>query len=256
MSFSSCAIAFCLVLAAPLWAEAQTAQEIVDRLTTENRLGFDTGVSKVRLITRDRSGYVKNQLIETSSDEKEGLRRAHLRFLEPADVRGTEFLTLAQKAADDLQYIHLPALRRTRRIAGSAKNSRFMGTDFTYADLEFRDLRSGKLKRLKDATAGGRKAFVVQSDADSDDAPYSRVKIWVDQKLYIALKMEFYDQGGERLKVLDVLKLKKRSTGRIYASELRMKNLQSGSQTDMKIEDLRQATDLPQRLFDANQLGN
>jgi hypothetical protein len=239
-----------------LLVQAQTAQEIVDRLTAESRLGFDTGVSRVRLITKDRSGYVKNQVIKTSSDEKNSLRRAHVRFIEPADVRGTEFLTLARKDSDDLQYIHLPALKRTRRIAGSAKNSRFMGTDFTYADLEFRDVRSGTLTRLDDAKAGGRASFVISAVAASDDDPYGKTILWIDQKLYIALKIEFYDHGGELLKVLDVVKLKKRTTGKIYASELRMKNLQSGSQTDMKIEDLKEAMNLPERLFDHTQLGN
>jgi len=254
--FPRIALAFFFVLAAPIVAEAQTAEEIVDRLATENRLGFDTGISKVRLISKDPTGYVKSQLIETSSDERNGLRRAHMRFLEPADVRGTEFLTLAQKAGDDLQYIHLPALRRTRRIAGSAKNSRFMGTDFTYADLEFRDARNSHLKRLEDGTAGGRKAFVIQAVAKSEDDPYGRTVLWIDQTLYIALKIEFYDHGGELLKVLEVTKLKKRSTGKIYAASMRMKNLQRGSHTDLKVEDVREAEKLPERLFDHSQLGN
>lgn len=256
MRFPRTVLAFLFVLTFPLQAHAQSADEIMDRLTTENRLGFDTGVSKVRLVSKDSTGYVKNQLIETSSDEHKGLRRAHMSFLEPADVRGTKFLTLAQKQGDDLQYIHLPALRRTRRIAGSAKNSRFMGTDFTYADLEFRDARNSNLKRLDDSTAGGRKTFVVQADAKSEDDPYGRTVLWVDQKLYIALKIEFYDHGGELLKVLDVTKLKKRSNGKIYAAQMRMKNLQAGSQTELKVEDIREAEKLPERLFDHSQLGN
>ncbi len=256
MRFSRIVLALLFVFSAPLFAQAQSAENIIDRLTTENRLGFDTGVSKIRLISKDRTGYVKSQLIEASSDDHKGLRRAHMRFLEPADVRGTQFLTLAQKAGDDLQYIHLPALRRTRRIAGSAKNSRFMGTDFTYADLEFRDVRNSKLKRLEDGSAGGRKTFVIQADAKSEEDPYSRTVLWIDQKLYIALKIEFYDHGGELLKVLEVTKLKKRSNGKIYAAEMRMKNLQAGSHTELKVEDIREADALPERLFDHSQLGN
>ena len=54
-----------------------------------------------------------------------------LSFTSPPDVRGVNLLVRNSQN----MYIYLPALRKTRRIAGSSLNSSFMGTDFSYADI-------------------------------------------------------------------------------------------------------------------------
>ena len=219
-------------------------------------MGFDTGTARVRLQVTDRNGYVKDQVVQSKSDKKDGLRRTFLKFLDPADVRGTVFLSLERKGADDIQYLYLPALKRSRRIAGSAKNGRFMGTDFTYADLEFRDAKEGKVRREADSTMGKRPVFIVVAEPKNADDPYSSVKMWIDQKLFIPLKIEFYDRGKKLQKVLKVLKLKKKKvTRRVYASKFRMKNVQNNTHTVMILESLNESSVLPDRLFDPNLLG-
>jgi len=237
-------------------AEEPTARQIIDKMVDENRMGFDTGEARVRLKVTDRNGYVKDQVVQSQADKKGGLRRTYLKFLDPADVRGTIFLSLERKGKDDIQYLYLPALKRSRRIAGSAKNGRSMGTDFTYSDLEFRDAKEGKVRKEADATSGKRPVYVVVAEPSDGDDAYSSVKMWIDKKLHIPLKIEFYDRGKKLQKVLKVLKLKKKkSTGRIYASKFRMKNVQENTQTVMILESLNESAQLPDRLFDPNLLG-
>ena len=220
-------------------ASAQTAREIADRVLEENHLGFDSGEARVELRITDRDGTTRVQRVRSEADEKESLRRARITFLEPADVKGTTFLSLEQKEGDDLQYLFLPALRRTRRIAGSAKNGRFMGTDFTYADLEFRDLREGDLKRLEDRVTSKRPCHVIEVKPKGEDDPYSKLIVHVDTKLSLPLKIEFFDRRGSAIKTLDTLALKKREDGSTYASKVRMKNLQRRSQTVIVVESLK-----------------
>ena len=253
MAAAVAALGLTLALTQP--AAAQTAQEIVDKVTDESRVGFDSGTATVRLRVTDRRGNVKEQVVRSEADEKDDLRRARITFLDPADVKGTVLLSLERKEGDDLQYLFLPALRRTRRIAGSAKRGRFMGTDFTYSDLEFRDMKEGDLKRLDDDKAAGRDTFVVEVKPRGDDEAYSRLVVWVDKGLWLVLKMDFYDRRSRLLKTLTTKAIKKRKTGKAYAARLLMKNVQDNTSTVIVVESLEETTGLSDALFDSNLLG-
>jgi len=54
------------------------------------------------------------------------------RFTAPASQAGIAFLSLP----NDVMYMYLPAFGKERRIASSAKNQNFAGTDFSYDDME------------------------------------------------------------------------------------------------------------------------
>src|SRR5262249_54573043 len=57
-------------------------------------------------------------------------------FSAPDSVKGTAFLAITHgdRAAD--QWLYLPEARRARRIGGEVRKQGFVGTDFTYHDLD------------------------------------------------------------------------------------------------------------------------
>jgi len=57
------------------------------------------------------------------------------RFVDPADIRNTKLLTHEHKDRDDDQWIYLPALKRTKRIAAKNKSASFVGSEFSYEDM-------------------------------------------------------------------------------------------------------------------------
>ncbi|MBR59457.1 MAG: hypothetical protein CMH54_15770 [Myxococcales bacterium] len=238
-------------------AMAQEPQEIVDRMVEENRFGFDTGVAEVHLNVTDRNGYVKKQVLESKADKKGpgGMRRALITFLLPKDVTGTKFLSLESKDGQDEQWLYLPALRRKRRIRGAAKQGRFMGTDFSYADLDFGDLREGAVRKLPDGTLGKKKrpVWIIEVVPKAKTGGYSKIVMWVDQSFYLPLKIEFYDRAEKLQKILSVLKLKKRD-GKPYASKIRMRNVQANTSTVMEVRSLQEQKDIPDNLFDPSLL--
>jgi hypothetical protein len=58
-----------------------------------------------------------------------------IRFLEPADVKGTATLMIEHSDGDDDIWIYLPALHKVRRLVASNKKDSFVGTDFSYGDI-------------------------------------------------------------------------------------------------------------------------
>ena len=231
-----------------------TADAIVQRMLDNNNMGFDSGQARVRMTLRSAKGTVRERVMTSRSDEKDGLRRARVEFLEPADVRGTTLLMLEQPGDErDLQYLYLPGLRKTRRIGGSQKNTSFMDSDFTYADLESRDAKEGSKKRLADEDVGGQPAFHVAVDSTDPDGDYGKLELWVHRELYLPLRIDFFDKGGKLVKTLLAKRIEKKGT-RHLVTKLHMRAT-AGSETVLDVE----AIDLDARFtdadFDKNALG-
>lgn len=58
-----------------------------------------------------------------------------IHFMEPADVKGTGFLTFDYHEKDNNKWLDIQALRKTRRIISSENTKSFMDSEFTYADM-------------------------------------------------------------------------------------------------------------------------
>src|SRR5690606_1272860 len=78
------------------------------------------------------------EMLLLSKQGADGRGRALVVFTAPADIRGTGLLTV-ETARGDEQQLYLPALPRVQRIAGSGRQERFAGSDFTYEDHSTRD---------------------------------------------------------------------------------------------------------------------
>jgi hypothetical protein len=93
--------------------------------------------SKMIMVIKDKSGRErKRELNVRSMNFKEG-SKSFMRFSAPADVKNTGLLSVDYDdgAKDDDQWLYLPSLRKSTRIASTQKSGSFMGTDFYYADM-------------------------------------------------------------------------------------------------------------------------
>ena len=69
-----------------------------------------------------------------------GSSKAILRFTAPAEVKGVALLIVNHQDRASDQWMWTPALERDRRIALQDRSTRFFGTDFSFEDLEERDV--------------------------------------------------------------------------------------------------------------------
>jgi hypothetical protein len=125
-----------------------------------------------------------------------------------------------------------------KRITGSQRSQKFMGTDLTYADLESRNLRKAKSTKLDDATVGGNEAYVIESiPEDPEASQYGKTITWVHKVSFVPLKVEFYDKKLELLKTLTVHKLEKRDE-KWVVTDSSVENVQAGSKTRFTVTEL------------------
>jgi len=180
-------------------AFALTGDEILQKVEDVMSAPKDRS-AKVKLTLKDKSGAVKNREMKILQKGKE---KRLFTFLAPADVKGVSFLVMS----DDETYLYTPAFDKIRRIASSAKNEDFMGTDFSYNDLsqtEYPKKYNGKL--LKEE---GGKYFVECTPKTGGGAEYGKVEMEVDKTSFMPVKVTMYDKSLKVQKVLTTSKIEK-----------------------------------------------
>ncbi len=134
-------------------------------------------------------------------------------FFAPADVKDTGFLTYDYYSADkdDDQWLYLPDLRKTKRIASSDKSSSFMGSDFSYADMTRRVVDEWNYKLLKEDEVQGYKVWLVEATPVSKEVEdrygFKKSILFVRQDIFIEIRAIHVLQEGKKVKYMEVKKL-------------------------------------------------
>lgn len=172
----------------------------------KDRADFDD-ISQDAVMVIERGGQKLTRHLKFKGKETDEGARTHIRFVEPADVRDTQYLTRAydDPTLDDDMWIFLPTEGLIRRISGSGKKGSFMRSDFTNEDMEQQSVDDATHTLLREEKLGDRMTYVVESvpvEARRSDSLYGKRIIWVDQERWIYLRVDFYDKSGNLLKFL------------------------------------------------------
>jgi outer membrane lipoprotein-sorting protein len=172
-----------------------------------------------------------------SWDDRGG-KRSFVRVLEPPKDAGTGFLKLESNL-----WSYVPRVERTIRIPPSMMLQSWMGSDFTNDDLV---RESSTLDDYTHAWVGvdpdlaGSRAFVI-AHVPNEGAPvvWGRIVEWVDAARFVPLRQEFYDEAGEKLRVMTLGDLRDVG-GRFYPHRWAMVPLDKpGHETRIEVNEIR-----------------
>jgi hypothetical protein len=233
-------------------AATPTAQVIVQRMIDTDPLGYGGAEARVAMVlVNDRNQEHRRRLLMRS--RKDGkTRRLFVRFLSPSDVAGTSFLGI-DDGGKRTQWLYLPAIGKTRRISGKQRNAAFVGTDYTYADMDNRDIEDSRKQRLADDQVGGQDCYVVEAAPTSAESAYGTMTLWISKESYLPLRIRFYDRGGNEVKRLTVQEVKK-VQGRWVIAESKMVDLKRQHTTVMKVTEIEIRDDIPLEQFEERAL--
>lgn len=227
---------------APAWA-APTPKQIIDK-AMEQQVFRAKGVQmRIAMLIKNKRGEKRERTMGALSLRKDGISRTIVRVEAPADVRGMGFLFVQQKNRPDDQFMYMPALRVAKRIVGSNKKASFLGSQFTYADLEWNSLEHASYQMLPEEKIGKEACWVIDARPTDKGSAYTRLRVWVRKSDSAMRRLAFFDQHDKQLKVLFVKKIETIS-GLRMATRLRMKNVQNGEVTLLAISGIRLRDDL------------
>lgn len=208
--FAALSISF---MAVPGNAAELSARQIMEKV--DNREDGDNKISEMQMLLIDKNGDKRIRKMKTFdkdliTDKGEEDRRRIMFFLAPADVKDTGFLTYDFDAyeKDDDQWLFLPALKKTKRIASTDKSGSFMGSDFNYSDMTRKNLNAYTFKILKEADVRGSKTWVIEalpkSQDEIDETGYKKSVLFVRQDNFVTVRAVHWTDSGGQLKYLDV----------------------------------------------------
>ena len=214
---------------------ADNARQIVDE--AQKRTDAKSQRYEGLLQVFDAKGKISDKRWSMERLGSHGDSRAVLRFTAPAEVKGVALLVVnhADRASD--QWMWTPAIERDRRIALQDRSTRFFGTDFSFEDLEERDVDQYDYTLAGDDTVDGAACWRIQSTPrESKSSQYTRSIVWVRKDNYAFARIENYikDQAVRRLNYSDIRNVQ----GIWTARELEMTDLRRGSRTKLTLDKL------------------
>jgi len=186
-----------------------TAKEIIDKSLEHKTFSYDNAEANITMILIDKNKNKDTRKVKIRSKTENNLTKAISQFSGGTEINGVKFLTKEVKNGDDEQYVYYPAQNKINRIVSkSSKNEYFLGTDFTYADLEGKYRKDANYKKLEDAKVGKYEVFVIEASPKKDSS-YSKTIIYIRKSDFIPLKVKFFNKDKKYFKQYLVKKIKK-----------------------------------------------
>ncbi len=237
-------------------ADDVAARKILQAVADRNSAGFQAGQTKTTVTLTLASGKSKTwATLGRVARGKDGKLKSRVTFLEPADAVGTELLIVEQANGDAAQYLWLPKTKRLRRISGSQRNEAFMGTDFSFGDLQGHGLQAGESKRVGPETINGAPCTRIDVAMTDPDEPYSKVELWIDDRLLLARQIKYFDKAGSMVKTFVVDQVLANEPGKSTMKRFRMLNHLRNSVTLVQTLEVDTKVVLPDSLFEPDALG-
>ena len=173
----------------------------------------DSSSGEMEMILINKKGKKRIRKLKTFGGKKGKDSLSLMFFISPADVKNTGFLTYDYKKSgkDDDQWLYLPALRKTKRIAAGDKSGSFMGSDLNYSDMTTPDLDLYDYTLMKETDVRGKKVWQIKAIPKSKDeakkSGYSKSVIFIRQDNYVMIRAVHWVHKKRRNKYIDVKKL-------------------------------------------------
>ena len=242
----------------PVSVLAETAEEkgLAIAVEADKRdEGFGDSTANMTMELRNKQGdssirYIRIKTLEIIGDGDKSMSI----FDEPADVKGTAFLTFSHAVKPDEQWLYLPALKRVKRINSKNKSGPFMGSEFAYEDIASQEVEKYTYKYLRDETLDGVDCFVVERYPAYAHSGYTRQVVWINKAEYRPEKVVFYDRKNTLLKTLTYDGYRQYLDKFWRADDMFMENHQTGKSTKLTWSDYQFKTGLKDRDFNKNSL--
>ena len=187
MSKTLCYLALLVCAACP--AHAQDARQIMTEVQnrtqskSEHYEGSLEVINTSQKISKKRWAYDRVGVYGNSKSE--------LRFMAPSDVKGVALLVINHPDRASDQWMWIPAEERDRRIALQDRSSRFFGTDFSFEDLEERDIDLYDFKLLGDDKLDDGVCWKIESrPRESKTSQYTSSLLWVRKDRYFLVRTD------------------------------------------------------------------
>jgi hypothetical protein len=164
-----------------------------------------------------------------------GQSKSVIRFTAPAEVNGVALLVHNHPDRASDQWMWTPAIERDRRIALQDRSTRFFGTDFTFEDLEERDVDQYLYAMGPDDVLERAACWrIISVPREEKSSQYTKSVIWIRKDNFVVVQIDLFvnDEVVRQLRYSDFANIQ----GIWTARELEMTDLRRGSVTRLALD--------------------
>ena len=200
---------------------------------------------------------MRNRVISmTSKSYPDGLEKRFIRFIEPADIRGTSMLVFDNKNIADEMWIYLPALKKTRRIVTSEKGKSFMSSEFSNADMASPSVSDFIHRHLDNS--GANNLWIIEStpvnEVKADEYGYSKKISYVSTKNNQVQKMEYYNFDNDLFKVIEIKSIFPLTDGKFMVKDMVASNLATSRKSQILFTNINEGIKIEDSYFTVQNL--
>jgi outer membrane lipoprotein-sorting protein len=208
--------------------------------------------ANINLTITEKAGSTRSRTISmTTKSYADGLEKRFIKFIEPADVRGTAMLVVDNKNTADEMWIYLPALKKTRRIVTSEKGKSFMSSEFSNADMASPAISDFSHKHLE--KSGTNNQWIIEStpanEEKADEYGYSKKISYVSIDKNQVQKMEFYNFDNELFKIIEIKSFFPLGDGKYMVKNMVANNLSTGRNSKIMFSNISEGVKVDDSFF-------
>ncbi len=174
--------------------QAQDARQIVTEVQKRSDAKSQHYEGLLRVIDSKGKTSEKEWIYERLGSH--GNSKATIRFTAPAEVKGVALLIVNHPERSSDQWMWTPAINRDRRIAMQDRRTRFFGTDFSFEDLEERDVDQYDYSMKGEEAIGGVPCWKIESrPRPGKTSQYTSSILWVQKTTYTYARIENYAES-------------------------------------------------------------
>lgn len=213
--------------------------------------------STVTLTITEKNGSVRTRKVNMYTKDYDDTEKRMIKFLDPADVRGTAMLIIDNKDAQDEMWIYLPALKRTRRIVSSEKGKSFMSSEFSNADMTSGSNDDFVISHMPGSGENGE--WIIESkpvnDEKADEYGFSRKVTYLDKNDLKIKKIDFYNFDGNLFKTIEIVATQPQTGKPGYImTEMYAVNHINGRSSRIKFDQVNTSAVIPDNTFTVDNL--
>jgi hypothetical protein len=239
----------------------QAAAQLPDAVQIMNKcrdLSITSSLAaNINLTIIEKNGSTRSRTISmTTKSYPDGLEKRFIRFVEPADVRGTSMLVVDNKNTADEMWIYLPALKKTRRIVTSEKGKSFMSSEFSNADMASPSVSDFAHRHLEKSGTNNQwniESIPVNEDK-ADEYGYSKKISYISINNNQVQKMEFYNFENELFKIIEIKSIFPLTDGKYMVKDMIANNLSTNRKSEILFTNINEGVKVDDSYFTVQNL--
>jgi hypothetical protein len=176
---------------------------------SENRDMGDKQIGRITMTLIDSAGRTRERAMQAYMMKFKDGKKNLMLFESPPDLRNTGFLSIDydDPNKDDDQWLYLPALHRTTRVASADKSGSFLGTDISYSDLTKKDVKAYDVKLVAfSEKVDGVDCWVIEATPktakEKKETGYTKYQVWINKSNMAPMQHKAWVQKGNRIKYI------------------------------------------------------